>query len=168
MQMTESHSTNKFFQIIDKIYRYPERIFIVLTIVFGLFISMYSSPFDIPDEDTHWLKAYAISSLQPSGIDGSYAYFPVNVAEFQWEVKETGYENINDYYLLDDINVMDNSEAFYSFRTAGSNPLLQLCPAIAIAVTNIFTDSVLILFIAGRIGNLLMYAAIGHRFCKII
>lgn len=155
----KKNNFNKFFSL-------PEHIFVIITIVFGLFISMYSSPFDIPDEDTHWIKAYAISTFQLSSIDGLYAYLPSNVETFRDEIWNNDYCNISDYHAIKDITDMGNGEKFVSFRTAGYNPLLQLAPAIGILTARIFTNSLIIQFLSGRIFNLLLYCGLVYLAIK--
>ncbi len=151
---------NNIRTYLEILFNKAHYVFLVIAIVFGIFTSLYSKPFDIPDEDAHWLKAYSVATFQFSAIDGVNTYLPNNVTHFIDGVTEAGYQNIEDISSLKDMKDFQGGYDFTAFRTAGVNPLLQLAPAVGIFVASIFTDTLIYQFIGGRIMNLLAYTLI--------
>ncbi|HMK53518.1 MAG TPA: DUF2142 domain-containing protein [Methanobacteriaceae archaeon] len=154
----------------------PEKVFLVLSLVFGIIFLIVTPPFQVPDESAHFNKAYYVSDGQviptknqleqgylfPKSVDTAEVNFSnlpfnpdskVNIAAIPSLVNLP--LNQNDKKLLNISNVL-----FYP-------PLPYAAPAFIFIFLKFFNISPLILMYLGRIVNLLLWIFFVYMAIKI-
>ena len=81
----------------------PEKIFLILSLVFGLLFVFITPPFQSPDENSHFLKAYSVSKgkffpeVQNKKLGN---YFPKEYLNYIKEKEKFHSKNKKSYYFL--------------------------------------------------------------------
>ena len=118
----------------------PANFFVYCALIFGILLITIIPPFQSPDEDSHFKKAYVISKGQlfPSSQNGIIGYeIPKDMANYINE-KLTYIGNRDKKYtyseeMLDDKLPKDYSDtAFQSFSTVEVTPVAYIAPATGI------------------------------------
>jgi uncharacterized membrane protein/Tfp pilus assembly protein PilF len=146
----------------------PEWVFLALALVFGIVLLLLTPPFEVPDEEAHFRRAFEISegriiALKQGDFTGDYLppaiqelfdrFKPIRVRPDQ---KTSGRE------ILDTagISLDAGDREFVPFsNSAIHSPLTYLPQSAAIFLTRRFTSSALLCLYAGRLLNLLAVTA---------
>lgn len=151
------------------------KLFICLSVIFGLLLVFLVAPFQTPDENSHFKKAYVISKGQifPSYKDGIYGFeLPVNMTSYIDKCTENmGDRDAKVNYS--EVVISDRLAADYgvteqnNFSTADTNPFAHFIQAIGIVIGKIFwrltrdnNGSAVYLLYFARIANLIFYTFI--------
>ena len=115
----------------------PEKIFVILALIFGLLFVFITPPFQSPDENSHFLKAYSVSKGEffPKVKDGkSGNYFSKEFYNYiqnkqkyltDLEKKYSYSELYNDQLLTINYNDVE----LYSYSTQDVSPIFYIVPA---------------------------------------
>lgn len=118
----------------------PERFFVYCALIFGILLITIIPPFQSPDEDSHFKKAYVVSKGQlfPSSRNGVVGYeIPTDMIQYINE-KLSYIGNRDKKYtyseeMLDDKLPKDYSDtAFQNFSTVEVTPVAYIAPATGI------------------------------------
>lgn len=125
----------------------PEKFFVYCALIVGILLITIIPPFQSPDEDSHFKKAYVVSrgQLFPTSQNGIVGYeIPVNMITYINE-KLTYIGNRDKKYtyseeIVDDKLPKDYSEVvFQKFSTAEVTPIAYIAPATGIIFSKITT-----------------------------
>ncbi len=152
-----------------------EKRFVYLSLIIGIIFMVLTPPFQAPDEDSHFKKAYVISrgNLFPEVENGKVGYeLPVEMVKYI-EVQNSKGSNLNTKFKFKDIYMTERlpedykESKFYNFSTVSTNPLAHCVQATGIIVGQIFahildvkSPSVVYQLYFARFFNLLFYCII--------
>lgn len=154
----------------------PEKLFVIIGIVFGIIFLLITPPFQIPDEASHFYRAFQVSEgqimaekqqnivggLLPKSIGTTMLAY--NDIPFHPEVKQKPEKT---FALLDlPLNSQDRALAWFP-NTSLYSPIPYLPQAVGIAIGRLFAFSPLILMYLGRFTNLLFWLIFGYLSIKI-
>lgn len=160
----------------------PEKIFLILSLVFGLLFVFITPPFQSPDENSHFLKAYSVSKgeIFPEVKNGKIGnYFPKEYLNYITE-KETYSINFDKKYSyrefyndqLLEINYKD--VVFHGYATQEVFPIFYIVPAIGMIfgkvlmrIFNIIGAGPAFLLYCARIASLLFSTFIIYQAIKL-
>lgn len=159
------------------------KLFICLSLIFGMLLVFLVAPFQTPDEGSHFKKAYAMSKGQifPTYKDNVYGFdLPVNMVSYIADcTKNMGDRDAKVNYS--DIVISDRLSADYgvtthsNFSTADTNPFAHIVQAIGIIIGKIFwrltrdsNGSAVYLLYFARLANLVFYIVIVAWAIKIV
>ena len=122
-----------------------ENKFLILSLVLGLIIIMIVPPFQSPDEDSHFLKAYLISkgNFYPIEKNNTIGYdIPKDMSDYISNQTSKGsdlsykysYEN---YYYDNLLSYSYSNKIFRNISTSGVTPVAHIVPAIGIFLGNL-------------------------------
>lgn len=149
--------------------------FILISLIFGMLFVFMTPPFQVPDEDSHFKKAYVIAKggVFPQVNNGVLGYeLPEEMSKYIAEsTKVIGNRDEKVSYsemILDERLPKDYSKTeFQNFSTVGSNPIAHIIPAIGILFGKVVSwitkggmASINYLLYFARFFNLLAYIAI--------
>lgn len=153
--------------------RNVHKLFIFSALFFGFIMMMITPPFQVPDEGTHFLKAYVIAKgdIIPDSINGVQGYYiSKDLYDEIQQKSQKIFGNRDENYSYSELILNDRlpvdygNYQFISFSTVGSNPIAHIVPAIGILSGKIFAKitqsghaSATYLLYFGRFANLLMY-----------
>lgn len=155
-----------------------ERLFLVVAIILGITFSLLNGPFQGPDENVHFYRAYQISTGEimeehvgnkiggylPKSILKTYKEVSLNVAFHTATPIDT-----NKFRKYLNVRLDKKNVAFEDFSTAAMySPIVYIPQAIGIEIGKIFGLSPLILMYLGRISNLICWAIIVYIALKIL
>ena len=139
----------------------PEK-FYMLCGIYLISIMVIIPPWNVPDEPVHYYRAYKLSQITfdkslKENLSGTEIYGPT-----EWCINYSGIEVRNKVYsrsaifdcLKEQENVTRNRRLAGSL--AGNNPINHMFAATGIKVVDIFTNSPLLIFFAGRLANLII------------
>ena len=150
----------------------PEKFFIYCALIFGILLVTIIPPFQSPDEDSHFKRAYVISKghLFPTSQNGVVGYeIPTDMSNYINEkLQYIGNRDKKYTYseeILDDRLPKDYSDVtFQNFSTAETTPVAYIAPAIGIVFSKITTKiigmsniSVVTMLHFARFFSLLLY-----------
>ena len=149
-----------------------EKFFIYCALIFGILLITIIPPFQSPDEDSHFKKAYVVSKGQffPTSRDGVVGYeIPADMIEYiNGKLEYMGNRDKKYSYseeVLDDKLPKDYSNVvFHNFSTAETTPIVYAAPATGILFGKITTKiigmdniSVVTMLHFARFFSLLLY-----------
>lgn len=165
--------------LLKKIIQDPASFFLLLGAPIGLFFLIAIPPFQAPDEQAHFFKAYSISKLNivqdNIGRENSGAYLPRALVEYQRVVMRgnLAYDD-KAKYTVDtvrdsfDIKIDEKDTVGAGFvNLATYSPVAYIPQAIGIGLANLFTDRVAVIFYAARVFSLLFYIIAIYLILKI-
>ncbi len=150
-------------------YLKAEWVYVGLALTFGLLFLLQTAPFQAPDEESHFRRAFsfaegrivcikqgnATGDFQPRGISDFCA--PYSQIAYHPEQK-TSYEIIRD---SGSASIDPGDREFVAFSNATVHPPLVYIPqALGIFLARLATPSVMVGFYAGRLVNLLAVTAV--------
>lgn len=154
----------------------PEKIFLLIALIYGLSFLVINPPFQVFDEREHFYRAFAITDLQlmPSKLgDNSGVLISNNVQEMADQFVWLSHHP-KSQLSLDDIknNISTTFKGNRSFAIIGSavatySPLPYLTSSFAIFVGKSFSSSILFLMYFGRFMNLIMWCFLIYLSIKI-
>jgi uncharacterized membrane protein len=147
----------------------PERLFLALSIVFGILFALLLAPFQAPDEYVHFFRSYEIST---GHLSGTQAMIPASVLDFSRTIsqdlpgndqnKQSKKALLNEFSrAFEDTSRMSVSVA----TTAIYSPLPYFPQALGIFLGRLLHLSPILIFYFGRLFNLLAW--IGLTFYAI-
>ena len=152
-----------------------EKKFVYLAIIFGLIIMVLTPPFQAPDEDSHFKKAYVISkgNIFPEEEDGKAGFdLPIEMVQYI-EIQKSKAGDFDEKFEFKDLYMKERLPAgysntkFYNFSTASQNPLGHCVQAAGIIAGQIFAHildvkdpSVVYQLYFARFFNLLFYVVV--------
>lgn len=152
------------------------KLFVLSAIFFGIIMMFLVPPFQVPDENSHFKKAYLTSRGQiiaekVDGVEGFYFPQDISVAIDVYTNSVAGDRNKRISYadvILDDRTPISYTNVqFQTFSTANSNLVAHLVPAIGILTGKVFAKltqggnaSVTYLLYFARFANLIMYVTL--------
>lgn len=139
-----------------------EFVFLILASIYGFFLLIIFPPLQTPDEDFHFLRAYAISTGQIStkkrGKNENVSNIPNAILEFLDRVKvEKIKHNYNEKIELDDLIVtsrikLDNKKTEVDLGgTAIINPLSYIFQVIGIIIARFLKFRILFIYYFGKL-----------------
>ncbi|MDR3292417.1 MAG: DUF2142 domain-containing protein [Methanobrevibacter sp.] len=146
----------------------PEFIFVVLALIFGLIFVFANPPFQVPDENSHFYKAFEISQghLIPKS---NIAQIPTSILTINTFPSNTIMNNFSkiSFYLSQPLNLNETSTINIA-NIAIYPPLPYLATGAIIFLGGLFNSSPLFLMYLCRLINLLIYVIIVYYGIKII
>ena len=166
---------------LQKFFSSPEWVFAVLAGIFGL-MSVFTTPLQMtPDEPSHFQRAYQLSELRlfpdgeiessRHGVIVSAYYLPTNITEFNQEYGnfDVVFSRHTAAYLFADdtdkdiftkkVDFDDRSLAIIS-TAAGYFPIAHLPQAVGIAIGRLIYPSIGVMYLSGRLFNLIFYVLV--------
>lgn len=167
-----------------------QNVFVVVAALVGLMYIFVIPPFGVPDEQSHYLKAYSLSESQifsPSNANGDY----VNVKNGDRELYNTlapfneyhitaddmnkidfaisGYQSVL-YFLkkAPDSDAQDYSPVAYFSQMNAYSPLCYVAPALGISIGELIHLKPILIFYLGRILNLALFILILYFALKLM
>lgn len=150
------------------------KLFVYTSLFIGLIMIVITPPFQTPDEDSHFKKAYvmAYGDFIPKIEDGKLGFYISKsmVADINNKISIIGNRDEKVSYselILDDRLPSDYGDKdFVTFSTAGSLPIAHIIPAIGIFIGRILAKitqggyaSITYLIYFARFANLIFYTA---------
>ena len=119
--------------------------FIYLAMIFGVLFVMLIPPFQGPDEDSHFKKAYVLATgnIFPDVHEGKTGYYlPEDMIDFiseQLELNGKLDEKVSyaEVIIAEQGNASCGEQKFEHFSTVSSNPLAHAVPALGIVIGKI-------------------------------
>jgi uncharacterized membrane protein len=160
----------------------PQKIFLVIGIIFGIIFLIVTPPFQVPDEEVHFYKAYTLSEgmLTPEKVGNETGYYvsqsllydtqKFRYLRFQPEHKV----KTNSIIFSLETPINSNNLVFLDYHNVGVPipiaypPIPYIIPALAMGLISfIVNPSVLFLMYIGRLVNLLVWAILIYLAIKI-
>lgn len=152
----------------------PEKIFVILALIFGLIFTVIIPPFQSPDEFNHIERIYAITQgqfmAQKPDTFSSGSYLPSSLSVF-YKKNSLNQEGKTSFKrIFSSASVKEGKEKiFYSYiNTALYSPLAYLPSVTGIKTAQIFTSSFLWMMILGKLFNLIFYITLGYFAIKSV
>lgn len=157
----------------DKIAKY----FLIISLIVGMLLIYIVPPFQSPDENSHFLKSYAISTGHVYPIykdDALRFYIPKTLVDYSnYYNKNMGKKDFkysyDDFYEEEYGKYSFSEKDYYTFSTASSSPLCHVIPAMGIIFTKILTHiggdgrtSPLMMLHGARLFCLIFYIILGY------
>lgn len=158
--------------------------FLILAVFSGLLIAFFTPPMCSPDENAHFLNAYAVSrgDFFPEIVDNMPArYVESRVLSFVWKYNDRFHGNLSEKYSFSeqyfDSYLVDENTAptLYASSLNTINPMCYLPAGLFMAIGRMLGNVIspplaglpYNLLMYGRIGNLLFYAFIVYLALRI-
>lgn len=160
----------------------PTKFFVYCALIFGIILITLIPPFQSPDEDSHFKRAYVLSRghLYPTTQNGIVGYYLPDDMSGYIGAKLTYIGNRDQKYsfseeILDDRLPKDYSnKSFQNFSTAEVTPIAYVAPALGIVFAKISTAiigleniSVTVMLHFARFFSLLLYIVLVYTAIKI-
>jgi uncharacterized membrane protein len=153
----------------------PDRVFLGLGLVFGIAMLLIVPPFQVPDEPTHFLRAYQVSQGQwtPTWHNNvGFGVMPISINQiFQpfLELRHGKTTTSRDAILRTlRIPLQPEKSGVYAIISSSSySPIVFLPQAAGIALGRMMQWPPLVLMYLGRLGNLLVWIALGYAALRI-
>jgi uncharacterized membrane protein len=152
----------------------PQKIFLLLATVFGILTISFTSPFKVPDEAAHFIRAYEVSE----GVFLPTIQNNLTVALLPKQLKETldvvdKFAFSNSKITLQDLNPngakIDYSDKVLVRSATGQySPFPYIVTATSLKVVRVFSDNPLTLYFCGKIMALLSWTTMIFLAIKII
>jgi uncharacterized membrane protein len=143
-----------------------ENWFLLLALLFGLIFAFFVPPNQVPDEDRHFARVYAI-------LEGNLTSKDVNMPRSLYRLLPDYYtmpehaEKFNiDSYLSNYLVKTDYSERRIFSPAASYSPILYFPQLIGVGLGKLLGLNAQGLFVLGRIFSLLLYVAVGYFILK--
>ncbi len=154
----------------------PEKIFVLFALFFGLVMVFLIPPFQSPDEAAHLCRAYGISQghffpIKHNGQVGSF--LPESIWKF---LKLSSESESGDLFFAQPVKysrsklkemfalkVNKEKSAFTDYANmARLSPISYLPQSTGILIASLFSKSIFLILIAGKIAALLFYTVLGY------
>lgn len=159
-----------------------EKLFVVLGLIFGCLFIYIVPPFQSPDEDSHFKKAYSISKLEfyRTKENNNIGFHIPNDMNNYINEKLTKMGNLEYKYTYADLyfdqllsNDLSNT-AIYNYSTTNTTPIAHIVPSIGIILAKLFSPifingspSTAFMLTFARFTSLCFYLLIGYFAIKI-
>ncbi len=158
-----------------------ENLYLAIMFIFGLLLVFLIPPFNSPDEDSHFKKAYLVSNgiFYPEVRDGSAGNeMSISLADTIDAYKSFGMDYNKKYnyhrFLMDmqTLKISDEKK-FYEYSTAKVNPVMYIVPACGIIISNLFSkvlginSTITGMLYGARLMSLLIYSIVIYLAIKM-
>jgi uncharacterized membrane protein len=176
MKQQKINNAHKCWQTIldsfKKFFAKPELVFATMAGVFG-FISVFVMPMQmVPDEQSHFSRAYTLSEgkiFPDEEVDGISAYnLPRQIVEYNHNIKEVAFTRHTDDDIFSDqfdptvftqkVD-LDDKKLDRIWGTESYAPIAHLPQAIGIVFGRLIYPSIGVMYMFGRLFNLIFYVA---------
>jgi len=152
----------------------PQKIFLIIGIIFGILFLIITPPFQVPDEEAHFYKYYTLSEgiITPEKVGNTTGYYVSeslldDTQKFRYlRFHPENKVNINSIFVSLKSPV-DDKIVFLNYRNSGVPipvgypPVPYLLSALVMGLISfVSTPSVLLLMYVGRIVNLIVWLAL--------
>ena len=151
-----------------------ENIYLILALLFGTLFIFLIPPFQSPDEDSHFKKAYMVSKGHFYGVESNKKignYIPNNMQDYiNDKLTFMGNRDMKYSYSLYALDTqtltVSSDKSFNNYSTVGINPIIYLIPALGIIIAKIFSVflglsfTISNLLYCGRLLSLISYSLI--------
>ena len=163
--------------VLKKIFT-PEKIFVIITLFFGLILVLLTPPYQIPDEPQHFLRTLSLVNnnrliaIKKDNTTGDYLSANLDIIHEKYVPiikhleRKTSFKELKQYLK---INYDNKNLMFISFpNTALYSPVCYIPQIIGILCAKIFTNSIVAFLIFGRLFSLFFFMAMGYITIKTI
>lgn len=169
----------KFIKAVKSLKR-PEIFFVSFASVFGIALVFITPPMQVPDEQSHFYQAYAVSNFdfvwdrfEHDSRVGYGAKLPLSLVSFTEEtrlpVAGNPLEKVRPDSYRHYINQQLNPERTgYMTNGTSYSPIVYAPQAVGIGIGRIFNASPIIIMWLGRLANLLMWLIMIFTAIKIV
>lgn len=158
------------FLMIYKVNLPTEKIYIVLMLVFGMIYNFVQPPLSAPDEESHFLEAYKLSSkimFQEKYNENNYLMIRADDYNSIFYLHNAA--SISEWYLsFEKGNTQKMVPAPIRSTVSAKAPHAYLAPALGITIARLFNFSGHALLMMGRFFNLILYTLLVAAAIKII
>lgn len=157
-----------------------EKLYLIISLIFGMIMVFIIPPFQSPDEDSHFKKTYLVSTgefypIEENGVMGNY--LPNNLIDYIAE-KNSYMSALNKKFnyqsFLIDLHTykLSDEKTFHSYSTSSVNPVIYSIPAIGIIISKIISftlnidSSITSMLYGARLLSLLVYTFITYYAIK--
>ena len=154
-----------------------EKVFLFISLVFGLIYVLILPPFQSVDEASHFYRGYSIVLNKPiaKNVKGQIGeYLPTSLqklaSNYDFLIKNTD-AKINPKYILDSASIKLNPDKveFVNFQnTALYSPVSYLTQIPGMYIAKMFDTNPLLIFYLGRLSNLLGFTLLIYFAIKTI
>lgn len=151
-----------------------ENFYLITMLLVGLLLIFIVPPFNSPDEDSHFKKAYLVANgiFYPDAVDGSAGNeISINLVDTIDAYKSFGMDynkKYNYHQFLMDMQTLKISDEkkFYEYSTAKVNPVMYIVPASGIIISNLFSkvlginSTITGMLYGARLMSLLIYSIV--------
>ena len=155
--------------------------FIYLAMIFGVLFVMLLPPFQDPDEDSHFKKAYVLAAgnIFPDVHEGKTGYyFPEDMLDYISEQLKLNGKldekvSYSEVIIAEQGNASYGEQKFEHFSTVSSNPVAHVAPALGILVGKIvgkiagMDSSYVFLLYFARMASLITYVVLAATAIKV-
>lgn len=153
-----------------------ENLFLIASLIFGMFYLVATPLLKGHDEAMHWYKAYSISLgdlFQVKNDEGKMGnYLPAKVQgiyDVQGDYQKIDYKtSIKAWDYAQDNSIPNEIQFTYSEPTAAYPPIQMIPQAIGIFLSRTVGANVFIQAMCGRLANLIFYILIGYFSIKLL
>lgn len=149
----------------------PQRVFLVLALLFGTLFVFINKPFNVPDEPAHFFRIYQLSDFKILGERHDLkagGQIPTSVIETTSDLFK---KNMDIPLVKKHItqNLNPNKKVFYQFEnTVIYSPIGYIPQITAVVISKIINAPPIVMFYFARILNLLAYVGLLYIAIKII
>lgn len=156
----------------------PERIFLYIALVYGLFIILVYPPFQGPDETSHFYRIYQLSNFKiisekgERGLGGDY-FKKSLIDTVQRSGQGVAFKKKLRVNIIENIELIKNpindDRLVYQYLTASVySPVPYIPQIIGVTISRLLFDSPIIMMYIGRIFNLIAWIIIVYFAIKIL
>jgi uncharacterized membrane protein len=152
-------------EVFPKYSPHPAHIFLILGCIAGVVLVFLIPPMQVADEWPHFYRAYLLAQGRVMG-DGLGDKVPCEIHRLMWETDgfmgiptrgpKTHHEVIGFLKNMTKLRIVEKDRVYAPFSTVLYAPVPYAGMTAGIAAADIWTDSPLLIFYAGRIGGLLI------------
>lgn len=149
----------------------PQKVFLILALLFGLLFVFTNKPFNVPDEPAHFFRIYQLSDFKILGERHGLkagGQIPTSIIEMTSDLYRKNMDiNIVNKYLTQKLN--SKNKVFCSFEnTVIYSPIGYIPQSVAVVISKIIHAPPMVMFYFARILNLLTFAGLLYTAIKII
>lgn len=159
----------------------PQKIFLIIGIIFGILFLIITPPFQVPDEEVHFYKVYTLSEgmLTPEKVGNETGYYVsqsllYDTQKFRY-LRFQPENKVKTNSIIFSLETPINSKVvFLDYHNVGVPipigypPIPYIVPALVMGLISfIFNPSVLLLMYIGRLVNLIVWAILIYLAIKI-
>lgn len=139
----------------------PERVFLILATVFGLFSAFIIPQLSVPDENMHFLRSYTMSTGHMTGDSKNECTFPQDVHDRAYSIYEGDYGS----HFKQKINPNENTKEWCG-TAATYSPFVHIPQAIGFFIANQIWPSTGVMILLGRLVNLALFVSVMYFVIK--
>ena len=152
-------------------YLKSEKVFLIFSILIGLFMVFFVPPFQSQDEPNHFKRAYSVAVFKNFSVQNDSKlgnFLPCAIQDFINSASDSGKEviyghssyrySLNEVKKLFKYKINKNEQCFLTYpNMAIYSPFAYLPQSLGIFSMSLFSAKILLLFLTGRVFNLILY-----------